>query len=112
MFLFLALPTTHGGTSLAVDGESSGLLSTEASLVVGSPDLINTSNSFAALDPEVPAPSSLGAYTSILDPEIPAPWSPVLSPLPVASTVNDTSLVMGGLNRVPRVPSIRDTASH
>ncbi|XP_064808807.1 calpain-2 catalytic subunit-like [Oncorhynchus masou masou] len=45
-----------------------------------------TRNSFADLDSEVPAPSSLVASQSRLDPEVPASSSSVLSPSPVAFT--------------------------
>ncbi|CAB1321666.1 unnamed protein product, partial [Coregonus sp. 'balchen'] len=59
-----------------------------ASLAMVSRDHTQTRNSFAALDAEVPAPSSLGASVSRLDPEVPVPSSSVLSPSPVASTLS------------------------
>ena len=49
-------------------------------------ELTQTRNSFAALEPEFPAPSSLVASQSRSDPEVHASSSSALSPSPVAST--------------------------
>lgn len=61
-------------------------LETGGSMEMLSPKLTQTRNSLAALDPEVPAPSSLVASQSRSDPEVPASSSSALSPSPVAST--------------------------
>ena len=83
----MLLPTSHGGTSSAVEVVESnrGLLGNgKLGPNTDFPDL--DPNSFATLDPEVPVPSSLGASTSRSYPEVHAPLSSVLSPSPVAST--------------------------
>ncbi|XP_038822743.1 keratin, type I cytoskeletal 13-like [Salvelinus namaycush] len=72
--------------SLTVEVEKRRPLATGVSMEMFSPELTQTRNSFAALDPEVPAPSSVVASQSRLDPEVPASSSTALSPSPVAST--------------------------
>ncbi|CAB1338555.1 unnamed protein product [Coregonus sp. 'balchen'] len=61
--------------SLTVEVEESVLWQRGASLEMLSPDRTQTRNGFAALDPEVSAPSSLGASDSRSDPEVHAPSS-------------------------------------